>query len=162
MLQPDLVGHLRRLQVQRARLQQLESLVVERPFDFDRHPDDVFGSPQQPADLDRLRLVEARLGDERRRHGFGRRRPAVMAAADGVILAAGGDVAGARRPGPSSKRSGVTSPCAIEDPSPQVALTSIPPSAVRLNPPPEARARTSGWISTAIAVSAGSRSCVAM
>ena len=52
-------------------------------------------------------------------------------------------------------RSGTTSPCAIAEPSPQVAEISIPPPAVSLKPPPEARAATSGWISTAIAVSAG-------
>ena len=52
-------------------------------------------------------------------------------------------------------RSGTTSPCAIAEPSPQVAEISIWPSAVSLKPPPEARAEISGWISTPIAVSAG-------
>ena len=52
-------------------------------------------------------------------------------------------------------RSGTTSPWAMAEPSPQVALMSICPSAVSLRPPPEARAWTSGWISTAMAVSAG-------
>ena len=54
-------------------------------------------------------------------------------------------------------RSGTTSPWAMAEPSPQVALISIWPSAVSLRPPPEARASTSGWISTAMAVSAGER-----
>ena len=47
------------------------------------------------------------------------------------------------------------SPCAMAEPRPQVALKSIWPSAVSLKPPPDALAETSGWISTAIAVSAG-------
>ena len=59
-------------------------------------------------------------------------------------------------------RSGTTSPCAIAEPSPQVALMTMPPSAVSLKPPPEARADTSGWTSSAIAVSAGLASWVAM
>ena len=54
-------------------------------------------------------------------------------------------------------RSGTTTPCAIAEPRPQVALSSIWPSAVSLSPPPEARASTSGWMSTAIAVSDGER-----
>ena len=62
----------------------------------------------------------------------------------------------------STMRSGTTSPCAIAEPRPQVALSSIWPSAVSLRPPPEARASTSGWISTAIAVSAGERSWFSM
>ena len=52
-------------------------------------------------------------------------------------------------------RSGTTSPWAIAEPSPQVALSSIWPSAFSLKPPPEARASITGWISTAIAVSPG-------
>ena len=59
-------------------------------------------------------------------------------------------------------RSGTTSPWAIAEPSPHVALSSICPSAVSLKPPPEARAATSGCTSTAMAVSAGSRPCCAM
>ena len=59
-------------------------------------------------------------------------------------------------------RSGTTSPCAIAEPSPQVALISIWPSAVSLKPPPDARAATSGWISTAIAVPAGLRPWLSM
>ena len=58
----------------------------------------------------------------------------------------------------STMRSGTTSPCAIAEPSPQVAEISIWPSAVSLKPPPEARAEISGWISTPIAVSAGDSS----
>ena len=54
-------------------------------------------------------------------------------------------------------RSGTTSPWAMAEPSPQVALMSIWPSAVSLKAPPEARASTSGWMSTAMAVSAGER-----
>jgi len=71
MLQPNLVGHVCRLHMQRARLEKLEAFGVESPFDFDRRPDDVFGAPQQAADLQHLRLVEARLGGKRRRHRFG-------------------------------------------------------------------------------------------
>ena len=59
-------------------------------------------------------------------------------------------------------RSGTTSPWAIAEPSPQVALRIMSPSAVRLNPPPDTRAGTSGWTRTAIAVSAGLASWVAM
>ena len=59
-------------------------------------------------------------------------------------------------------RSGTTSPCAMAEPNPQVALMSIPPEAVSLKPPPEARASTSGWMSTAMAVSAGERAWFAM
>jgi hypothetical protein len=55
-------------------------------------------------------------------------------------------------------RSGTTSPCAIAEPSPQVADSNMWPSAVSLRPPPEARARITGWIRTAIAVPAGDRS----
>jgi hypothetical protein len=39
MLEPDFVRHMRGLDAQRPRLQQLEALVVERPFDLDRHAD---------------------------------------------------------------------------------------------------------------------------
>ena len=59
-------------------------------------------------------------------------------------------------------RSGTTSPCAIAEPSPQVALISIWPSAVSLKPPPDARAAIVGWISTAIAVPAGLRPWLSM
>src|ERR1700682_3894300 len=37
VLQPDLVGHVRRLHVERARLQQLESVLIQRPFDLHGH-----------------------------------------------------------------------------------------------------------------------------
>jgi hypothetical protein len=52
-------------------------------------------------------------------------------------------------------RSGTTSPWAIVEPRPQVALSTIWPSAFSLRPPPEARASISGWITTAMAVSRG-------
>src|SRR5262249_1182876 len=87
MLQPDLVWHVRRLQVQRPRLQQLDALVVERPLDRDGRPHAALGVPQQPADLLDLRAIEARLGGERGRDRLSRR-PAPMLAADGVILLA--------------------------------------------------------------------------
>ncbi len=59
-------------------------------------------------------------------------------------------------------RSGTTSPCAIAEPRPQVALISIWPSAVSLKPPPDARAATVGWISTDIAVPDGARPWLSM
>ena len=100
------------------------------------------------------RGVEARLADEVLGHRL-RGGAAAVAARVAVILAAGLDVAQEARGGVSEMRSGTTSPWAIAEPSPQVALSSICPSAVSLKPPPEALAETSGWISTAIAVSAG-------
>jgi len=49
-------------------------------------------------------------------------------------------------------RSGTTSPCAIAEPPPGVAVRSGFPDGVRLRPPPAARAATNGWTSTPIAV----------
>ena len=48
------------------------------------------------------------------------------------------------------------------EPKPQVALISMWPSAVSLKAPPEARAATSGWTNTAIAVCAGLCPCCAI
>src|SRR3954470_8695989 len=53
-------------------------------------------------------------------------------------------------------RSGTTSPCAIAEPPPGVAVRRGFPVGVRLSPPPAARAATKGWTSTAIAVREGS------
>src|SRR4030095_7130484 len=41
--QPDLVGHVRRFQVQRSRLQHREPAIVDRPFDLDGAAEHVFG-----------------------------------------------------------------------------------------------------------------------
>src|SRR5438552_5820946 len=67
--QPDFVGDRRRFQVQRPRLEQLEPHIVQRPFDFHRHAQNVLDLPEQLAKLHRLRAVEARLGSERAPHG---------------------------------------------------------------------------------------------
>src|SRR5262249_9735492 len=85
MLQPDLVGDLRGLEMQRARLEQLEAVLPKRPFDFDRHADDIFGPSQEPTDVRNLCRLETRLRDERGRHRLGGRR-ATMLAGDRVIL----------------------------------------------------------------------------
>jgi hypothetical protein len=72
MLQPDLVGHVRRLQVQWTRLQQRDPLLVERPFDLDGHAEHILSLPQEACDLADLCRVEARLGGQCRGHSFGR------------------------------------------------------------------------------------------
>src|SRR5690606_21236896 len=61
MLQPDLVRHLRRLDVQRSRLEQLEATVVKRPFDLHRLVHDVFSPAHPAAERRRLAVVEAGL-----------------------------------------------------------------------------------------------------
>ena len=115
VLQPDLVGHVRRLQVQRPRLQQLEPVIVDRPFDLDRQAEHILGLQHHAGRVcETSARVEARLDGVRGRDSLGRRR-ATMAAAD-----ARGPCARARRAErspsrSSSKRSGVTSPCAIDD-----------------------------------------------
>ena len=48
------------LDVQRPRLQQLEAGVVERPFDLDRHAEDILGLAHQPPERRRLPGFEAR------------------------------------------------------------------------------------------------------
>src|SRR5215468_10419520 len=90
MLAPDLVGYGDRLDDERARLQELEALMVERPFDLDRTADDRFRLAHHAAERHRLRGVETRRADEfarhRLRHGAG-----AVAAALAVMLAAGVD-----------------------------------------------------------------------
>ena len=61
MLQPDLVGHVRRLQMQRPRLQHREPVIVERPFDLDRYAEHVFGLSHHAGELRDLRGSQARL-----------------------------------------------------------------------------------------------------
>ena len=90
MLQPDLVGHMRSLQVKRPRLQQLESLVVQRPFDFDRRADHVFRAPQQAANLEHLRGMQTRLRGERGRNGFSRGRTPMRTRDRVIFLPDGG------------------------------------------------------------------------
>ena len=62
MAQPYFVGDARRLDVQRPRLQQLESGLVACPLDFHRDAHDVLDLPQQSTQLGGLRRVQARLG----------------------------------------------------------------------------------------------------
>jgi hypothetical protein len=99
---------------------------------------DVLDSPQQATQLERLRAIQARLGGAAR-HGTG-----TVAQPTRWNLRPG---TASQTPAPSSRlktmRSGTTSPCAIAEPS-QVAFRTMPVSAVRLNPPPETRADTSG------------------
>ena len=90
MLQPDLVGHVRRLQVQRPRLQQLEILRRRAPIRFRR------ASPTTSSARRSRRPISSTCAGSR--HGsaaraddtaFGRRRTA-MRAGDGVILLTNG------------------------------------------------------------------------
>jgi hypothetical protein len=113
--QPDLVRHQRRLHVQRPRLQELEAVVVERPFDLDR-------GLQQSSHLRSMRPSSVAWPGVRHgllsssRHRL--RRDLAVAAGVAMILAAGLML----RTKPwrlSTMRSGTTSPCAIADPSPR-------------------------------------------
>src|SRR5260370_4129395 len=63
MLEPDLVRHYPHSAGwgQRARLQQLEAAVVERPFDLDRHAKHGFGLAQQAAEYDGFARAKARV-----------------------------------------------------------------------------------------------------
>ena len=83
-------GTMRRLHVQRPRLQQLEAGIVERPFDLDRHAEHVFGLAQQAPERRRLAGVEAGRADQLFRHRLRQRAGAVHAGL-AVILAAGLD-----------------------------------------------------------------------
>src|SRR6266496_639491 len=67
MIQPDLVGHLRRADLQRPRLQQLDSRVVERPFDLDRSAHERFGLAHKKPQLSDLLRLEAWCAKERAR-----------------------------------------------------------------------------------------------
>ena len=68
MTQPNFVGNLRRFHVQRPRLEQFESGIVQRPFDFDWHAHDVFDSLHQHAELECLRVSQTRFGSKHARH----------------------------------------------------------------------------------------------
>src|SRR5262249_8840032 len=92
MLAPDLVGYGDRLDRERSRLQQLESRIVERPFDLDRTADYAFRLAQHAAERHRLRRVKARRVDQLARHRLGDRGGAVPATL-AVVLAAGLDLA---------------------------------------------------------------------
>src|SRR5207253_4904943 len=61
MAQPYFIGYSRRLDVQRPRLEQLESGIILRPLDFHRRAHDVLDLSQQPTQLDGLRRIQARL-----------------------------------------------------------------------------------------------------
>src|SRR5262249_45379035 len=65
MPQPDLVGHMRRLDLERPRLQQLEPVVLERPFDFDGRAEHILGLAQHAAEARRLAGIETRRACER-------------------------------------------------------------------------------------------------
>src|SRR5262245_66447552 len=68
MLEPDLVRHMRGLNMQRPRLQQLETFIVERPLDLDRHTHARLGLADETPERHRLPGIEARLARERLRH----------------------------------------------------------------------------------------------
>src|SRR5256885_4486574 len=57
MLEPDVVPHVRGRDVQGARLQQLETVVVERPFHLDRRADYFFCFADEAPDRHRLRSI---------------------------------------------------------------------------------------------------------
>ncbi len=88
MLQPDGVRHRRRLDMERARLQQLEAGIVERPFDLDGHAEQGLGLAQHASQRDGLAGIEARLLHQFARHRLGRGAGAV-AAGVAMVLAAG-------------------------------------------------------------------------
>ena len=60
VLEPDFIRHMRLGYVQRPRLQKLETVLVERPFDLDRHAEHVFGLAHQPAKRGGLSGFETR------------------------------------------------------------------------------------------------------
>src|SRR6266511_997928 len=70
MAQPYFVGYSRRLQVQRPRLEQFESAIVLRPFDFHWYAHDVLDLPQQPTQQDGLSRIEAGFGRTRSGNGM--------------------------------------------------------------------------------------------
>ena len=136
MLQPDLVRHRDRLDVSGRACKSLKPTVVERPFDLDRPADTGFA----------LRIMRPSVtACPASRHGAPTSSRGTACAAPrraaglAVILAAGVDLA-QEALARSTMRSGTTSPCAMAEPSPQVALISIWPSAVSLNRRPR-RAR---------------------
>src|SRR5690348_62607 len=91
VLQPDIVRYVHRLHVQGPRLQQFEADLVERPFDLDRHADDVFRLAQHAPKRHGLAGAETRLAREIGRHGLRANLPAV-AAGVAMVLAAGLDL----------------------------------------------------------------------
>ena len=156
MPQPDLVRHDRRFHMQRPRLQQLEAALVHRPFDLDRPAGQLFrigaaagrASPPRPA---------VRHGSLTRSFGTSSRRRDAVRAGVAMALAAG------LRPCAGSRfwraRCGRAPPRLARSPSrgPRWRKSASALPRFRSRPPPEARAATSGWISTPIAVSAGDR-----
>ena len=89
MGEPDLVGHQRRLHVQRPRLQELEARLVERPFDLDRRLQQILAFAQLAAEFGGLPGRQARLDGVLLRHR--ERRDLAVAAGVAVVLAAGLD-----------------------------------------------------------------------
>src|SRR5215475_11347919 len=92
MLQPDLVRNMGWLDMEGTGLQQLEAVVVERPFDFDRPSDHAFRLSEHATKRYRLTGFETRRADERFRHSLRRRALAVHASLT-MPLASGFDFA---------------------------------------------------------------------
>src|SRR5262245_18980057 len=135
MHEPDLVGYMRGLHMQRPRLQEPEALIVEGPFDLDRHAHQRLGRTDEAPERHRLPGIKTRLARKLLRHRL--RRRAHMSTGLAVVLATGFDRA--HEASPAQHNAVVTtSPCAMAEPSPHVALISIWPSAVSLKPLPDA------------------------
>src|SRR5712691_8871949 len=135
--QPDLVRHVRRLELQRPSLEQFRSLLVDRPFDLDGGAEHVLRLAQHAAEGDGLTGLETRRGRQR---GCNRlaRRPAAVAANLAMVFAPRFDLA--HKPLPA-EHDAIRHHLALRDRGAEtpVALSSMLPSAVRLKPPPEAR-----------------------
>ena len=92
VLEPDLVRHMRRLDLQRPCLQQLETFVVECPFDLDRAAEDFFRLADEAPERHRLSRVEARRTRQIGRHRLRRSAEAVHAGL-AMVFAPGLDLA---------------------------------------------------------------------
>src|SRR5262249_61389563 len=79
MLQPNLVGHMRRRDPQRTRLQQLEAGFIKRPLDFHRRFQKRFGLAHEAAKCGRLAGAETGRADETLRNCLRHRAGAVRA-----------------------------------------------------------------------------------
>src|SRR4051812_22650987 len=86
MMHPDLIRYLGLVHVEWAGLKQLESSIVERPFDLDGNPHDLLRSAQQMRERLDFRALEARLLDQRSGHGLRGGFP-TMHTADAMIFA---------------------------------------------------------------------------
>ena len=118
-------GHRRRRRHAAGGLQQLEPALVHRPFDFHRHAHDVLDLAQQPSEFDRLRL--ARDTVRRTARAAPSWSPVCMQPTRWSLRPSAVSRSVPSRL--STMRSGTTSPCAIAEPSPQVALMTMSPSA---------------------------------